>query len=340
MNEFQKFSVGEQLRASRLNEMVDYSRAPYAAVPSYGGHIFGSQHANGSSNNRLEPVILVYATEDFSIQVSDAGTVDDVASGLCDFVRLSRPLNVYENVTGRAFQVHDVLASLSNSASKSAGDIFYAVWNHDSKRWEALSASGIRLQAAHVVRCLGKGWHEIELCEWDGRPDQAAIDSASDSESCDGDLEAQAFSHCDMQCDSEPCDNIEDGAVPMDRCLQIGEQIHYPIYAHTCRQLPMRVGGMCKVIRRFGDPEGTISLSDSISGSESADDPWYYDVVDGEWPLQTLQRETWVNCVDELTGECTAIMTQSQRVLFEGYACDPVDGEDCHGIESGSESAS
>jgi hypothetical protein len=256
-------------------------------------------------------------------------------------MRLNRSTGVHEQETlTLEFRSYDVLAGLSGSAYRVLGDIFYVAFNEDTKRWEVIGGAGIRLQAAHVVRCLGKGWHEIELCEWDGRPDQAAIDSASDSESCDGDLEGQLYSHCDMQCDAEPCGNIDDGAVPMDRCLQIGEQIHYPIYAHTCRQLPMRVGGMCKVIRRFGDPEGTISLSDSISGSESADDPWYYDVVDGEWAIQQLTFETWEKCVNELTGECEAIRTSHYRVLVEGYSCDQVDDEDCHGISSGSESAS
>mgnify|MGYP003648107467 CR=1 FL=1 len=94
---------------------------------------------------------LVVAKEDFTkdVQETDIYAIfDPHYSGKCMMMRLNSsgaaPTGLYEEeVYSREFRVWDPMALLTDASSKSSGDMFYAIYNKDSKRWEVLQVAAV-----------------------------------------------------------------------------------------------------------------------------------------------------------------------------------------------------
>jgi hypothetical protein len=125
------------------------------------------QMGNQSANMRAPQMKLVVAFEDFIIRETPtdiAGAVDDVPSGLVREVRLGRKSSTHqEDTSSSKFMAYDVIGglkgrfcntgsgSVSESSSESAPpdfaskvqcDVFYVLFNPESKRWEVLEGGG------------------------------------------------------------------------------------------------------------------------------------------------------------------------------------------------------
>jgi hypothetical protein len=168
-----RWTRGEPLTASRLNDMRGESVRPRRDISiGNGSSLVNETLGNQSANMRRPFIKCVTAVEDFEIQAYPTdlnGVFDDVPSGLVSEVRLSRSTGIHGIDTASPFRAWDVLGGLngvfctdasdsasgstSSSASASvsdetslttkvACDVFYVIYNEDSKRWEVLSGTG------------------------------------------------------------------------------------------------------------------------------------------------------------------------------------------------------
>ena len=311
MKDFPRFNIGDPISAEKMNSLVDYAGVASSHVPQVPGTFFGSQRANATTEYNAPQPILVYATEDFATQTTDHSIADDCPSGLCQFVRLTRSTNTHDNVVGgRPFYVHDPVAGIMVTSSKATGDVFHAIWNRDCKRWEVINAtSSLRLITAVILSCLGDGWHEVELTDWNSQPDTAVASSSVSTSGSD-------TSGCDVcvyvdNTDSS-CETITDVFIDRDVGVPTGEVV----YAHTTHLMPMLVGGMIKMLKR-----APMAASASASASDDIITDRLYDVVDGVWPLLALPFPQFECCVDPVTGATTVEVVACSRVVVEGYEC-------------------
>lgn len=170
-----KWNPGDPISAARLNEAnAESVRSRRDITLGDGSSMVNESMGNQSSIPRSQFVKLVVAVEDFAIQevpTDVKGGVDDVPSGLVKEVRLNRKSSIHsKDEASRPFRVYDVIGGLSgnlcvtdsNSASASTSesaspvdskltcDVFYVMFNHDSKRWEVLEGGG-GIQLYHGV---------------------------------------------------------------------------------------------------------------------------------------------------------------------------------------------
>lgn len=160
MNEAERFQPGELLAASRLNDVIDFSRGQYAQVPGNDFDVFNGQNANGRAQKRFERIMLVRAREDFEIRITNCVGEDDVPAGRVDMPRIIPQVNAYEVPESlRPDWVYDPVAGLSGGPTKSEGDYFHVVFNEDSGRWEVVGVGGgestITFQPFELVPGIG-----------------------------------------------------------------------------------------------------------------------------------------------------------------------------------------
>ena len=174
-----RWTPSDPITAERLNvSQAEASRPRRDIVLGNGSSMVNEQLGNQSANMRAPLVKLVVALEDFAIPETPTdvpGMVDDVPSGLVREVRLDRKSSTHANsesersflaydvTTGLTGTICDAPASTSASASGSASgstssaaadskvqcDVFYVMFNLDSKRWEVLAAGGGGVQLCH-----------------------------------------------------------------------------------------------------------------------------------------------------------------------------------------------
>jgi hypothetical protein len=162
---------GDPITAAQLNTgNVEASRPRRAIALGSGSSLVNETLGNQSVSAKVPLIRLVVATEDFAIQETPTdlnGFVDDVPSGLVREVRLNRRSGTHvKDDASKPFRAYDVTAGLtgvfcdmgSDSASASASasgsesgpatsgkafcDVFYVMFNQDSKRWEVMAAGG------------------------------------------------------------------------------------------------------------------------------------------------------------------------------------------------------
>lgn len=335
MNEPERFQPGELLAASRLNDALDYSRGQYAQVPGVDFEVFGGSNANGRAQKRFERIMLVRAREDFEVRITNCSVEDDIPAGRVDMPRIIPQVNAYEVPTSiRPDWVYDPVAGLSGLPTKREGDYFHVVFNEDSGRWEVLSSPSAETFEAIVGQCLGDGWHEVYIVEWNGRPGDSTSGSASVSDETVDDCDlcgqvAQAgsgsFSGSASASDADTSITCDSMTLTIDRTT--GTPTGETVYAHTTRLLPMKTGGLIKIRKRIRS-----SASDSASTSESVSDDVIldrlYDVVDGVWPVVTMPFPEYECCVDPVTEERTIRLVGCTQVIVEGYSC-PAGTDEC-----------
>lgn len=331
MNEPERTQPGDPIAASRFNDALDYARGQYAQVPGTDFDVFGGQNANGRTQKRFERVMLVRAREDFEVRVTNCAVPDDIPAGRVDLPRIIPQVNAYEVQTSiRPDWVYDPVAGLGGGPTKREGDFFHVVFNEDSGRWEVLSAPSGETLEAIVGMCLGDGWYEVYIVDWNGSPAgsfESVSSSVSDEDDCDlcsqipGASESLSVSDSALGSGSDEdneltCDSTE---IVIERST--GTLTGETVYAHTTRLLPMLVGGLIKIRKRSAG-----SASDSASTSASVSDDMIsdrlYDVVDGVWPIVTLPFPEYACCVDPVTGRRAVRMVRCTQVIVEGYSCD------------------
>ena len=140
---------GDPISASRLNGTNAEAGRPRRQSSTGTGSSMVNETMGNQSHAAYEAgTRLVIAKEDFGpldVSTDIYGVNDPQYSGKCMMMRLvsdgDEPTSqgLYEEeVLSQEFRVWDPIALLSSTASKSEGDIFYTVYNKDSKRWEVL----------------------------------------------------------------------------------------------------------------------------------------------------------------------------------------------------------
>jgi hypothetical protein len=326
---------GDPLTADRLNvEQAESMRSRRDIALTNGSSLVNESLGNQSVNMRKSFMRLAVAIEDFAIpdeKTDLAEALDDVPSGLCQWFRLNRKSgNHVEDTLSTPFTVYDVLGGLNDQVQKVAGEFFYVVYNEDSKRWEILQSAGIKLKYGIVGECLGDGWYEVELSDWDEQPPIPGSESASASASTSVSASA-SDDPCDLcllldMTEAADCESVE--AVEVSRTA--GNGTGQIVYAHTAETIPLKGGSLVKMIKRAAADAASDSVSASLSSSLSAstslsasDDPIsnrLYDVVNSEKPLLSLPFPNY-ECCELPDGSKIFQQISCTRVIVEGVSC-------------------
>ena len=330
---------GDPLTADRLNvEQAESLRSRRDIALTNGSSMVNETLGNQSANMRRSFTRLAVAIEDFALQsvkTDLAEALDDVPSGLCQWFRLNKKSGVHEEDTlSTPFRAYDVLGGLNDQVQKVAGEFFYCVYNEDSKRWEILQSAGMKLKYGIVGDCLGEGWYEVELSDWDEQPPTAGSGSASSSVSA-----SASDDPCDL-CVSVDA-TIESGCESVDAVdvtRNAGTGTGEIVYAHTAETIPLKGGSLVKMIKRAA-PEAasdSSSASSSLSASDDTISNRLYDVVNSEKPLLSLPFPDY-ECCTLPDGSSLFKMISCTRVIVEGVTC-AGDTDPCPSSDSVSES--
>jgi hypothetical protein len=320
---------GDPLTADRLNvEQAESLRSRRDIALTNGSSMVNETLGNQSANMRRSFTRLAVATEDFQTQPEKtdlAEAQDDVPSGMCQWFRLNKKSGVHEEDTlSTPFRAYDVLGGLNDQIQKVAGEFFYVIFNEDSKRWEILQSAGLKLKYGIVGDCLGDGWYEVELSDWDEQPPIAGSESASASTSVSASASDDPCDLClllDMTEGAE-CESVEEVEVTRNAGNGTGQIV----YAHTAETIPLKTGGLVKMIKRAAADAASASLSSSLSASSSlsvSDDPIsnrLYDIVDSQKPLLSLPFPNY-ECCELPDGSKIFQQISCTRVIVEGVSC-------------------
>lgn len=331
------WTPGDEITAERLNIGQQESlRARRQISLGDGSSMVNEIMGNQSVNLRKRLIRLAIAIEDFSppgTRTDLADGIDDVPSGLCKWYRLDRKSgNHVEDTLSSSFLCYDVIGGLNNGVLKSQDEIFYVIYNEDSKRFEILQAADIKLSYGIIQTCLGDGWYEVELSDWNETPLTAASDSLSLSNSSSASSSvSDTYEPCDVCAieadevaigETAACDSIQ--TVTISR--NVGNGTGEIVYAHTASLMPLLQGGHVKMLKR--SPESSASNSNSSSGSASvsssvSDDMLtdrLYDVVDAAKPLISLPFPKY-ECCELPDGSKEVRLIACNRAIVEGFAC-------------------
>jgi hypothetical protein len=332
-----RWTPGDPLTAQRLNQTVFESAIPRREVVlGNGSSLVNESLGNQTANMRTSRIKLVAAVEDFQIQTESTDlndVIDDVPSGLVREVRLNRKTGLHSKETMSGdFRAWDVMSGLTgalcDSVSTSSSDsqeevaneivtcdVFYVIFNEDSKRWEVLSFAGSSLNVIHgiIKRIIGKGYYEVYISTWNGITPACDFTSGSDSgDKCDicdilG-LESDSGSDdCEIDLELPEPDNQT-------------EQTDVIVLAYDSGSIfvPLRVGTDC-LMMYLGDRnlENSTSTSGSASGSGSdvSSTERVYQIIRGHQEHLILYRERWECCngLDTLVGRTP--------IIFPGIEC-------------------
>jgi hypothetical protein len=334
-----KWTPTDPITAERLNtSQAEASRSRRDIFLGDGSSMVNEQLGNQSANMRRPQIKLVVALENFGIPETPtdiAGAVDDVPSGLVREVRLGRITAAHQDDTssvkflaydpaawlsGKLCQANSNSASLSTSesgvpevATKSECDVFHVVYNVDSKRWEALGGAvgSVKIVYGAVKTCLGEGWYEVDLTDWSEQPpvgsDSSSMSSSVSDDPCDLCPTAEEF-------ELDGCENLQEVEVERSAGSPTGETV----YAHTAETIPLKIGGLVKMIKRVATVDsGSQSVSQSVSDDPITD---LYDIVDSQKPLISLPFPQY-ECCEYPNGTKEVKMVQCNRAIVAGIIC-------------------
>lgn len=319
---------GEPITASRLNVGQQESlRARRQITVGAGSSMVNELMGNQANVVPKKLIRLAIAIEDFV----DAGTqtdlatgIDDVPSGLCKWYRLDRKSgNHVEDTLSSTFLCYDVIGGLNNGVLRVKDEIFYVIYNEDSKRLEILQSVSFRLTYGIARTCLGDGWYEVEISDWNETPftgsSSASVSSSVSDDPCD-----LCVIEPDEEFvgDTEACDTIEEVSVSRSTGAGTGQIV----YGHTAETIPLKIGGMVKMLKRSAADYSSSSASESQSSSSSisvSDDiiiDRLYDIVDATKPLLSLPFPHY-ECCEMPDGSRQVKMTRCDRAIVEGVKC-------------------
>ncbi len=340
---------GDPISATRLNSMVVEATRSRAQVSlGNGSSLINESLGNQSANMRRPMIKLVTATENFAIQTSPtdlASSNDDVPSGLVREVRLNRGTGIHlPEYTAIAFRAWDVMSGLTDafcdsvSASNSDStdpvaneiaecDVFYVIYNEDSKRWEVLSFAGSSLNIIHglVHRVIGKGYYEVKISTWSGiTPDCDAISNSTGNTGSDEDpcsvcsilnLESHSGSSFD-ECE-------EDLEVPKPDNQTTETEVIVLAFDAQSIYVPLKVDTDCLMVY-IGDR----NLENSISGSDSTERERVYQIIRGYQEHIVEYKDEYQCC--PTTGAWTLI--KRTAVIFAGVSCPVQICDECESV--------
>ena len=346
------WSPGDPLSASRLNLMVTESVKARTQV-SYGNgsSLVNETLGNQSANMRRPMIKLVTATENFEIQPSSTDLVtvtDDVPSGMVKEVRLNRGTGIHApDFYSAPFRAWDVMSGLTDAFCESAStsdstdpvandiaecDVFYVIYNEDSKRWEVLSFAGSSLNIIHgiVHRVIGKGYYEVKISTWSGEtPDCDPISNSTGNSGSDEDpcsicsilgLEEQIGSSF-QECDDALVVPLPDAQTTETSVIVLAydpQSVHVPL--KTLTDCLMVYIGDRNIENSGSDRNIENSGSDrniENSGSDSTERERVYQIVRGYQEHIVQYKDEYECC--PTTGVWTLI--KRTAVIFAGVSC-------------------
>lgn len=140
------WNPGDPLSAGRLNATNAQAMQSRRAVVHGPGQSMVGDNFGPQAAHHLKPnTVLCVATEDFKANIitDNYQAVDVVPSGKCLTLRFSKTYGDYrEEQKFQEFRVWDPLAEYGGSEMKAEGDVFYAAYNKDSGRLEAIGGGG------------------------------------------------------------------------------------------------------------------------------------------------------------------------------------------------------
>lgn len=312
MNRPERWQVGEPLSARKLNETRRESTlARNSSVTGPGSAIVGDNFGMHAQHHQKPSVLLVEAQEEFSKGgfTDNYQTIDYIYSGWCLLYRFDKTTGDYKKetgYTGAMIRVWDVFGK------REKGDIFYAVYNKDSQRLEAIPGSDLKIQEGLCLGCVGNGWYEIELADFPfecGKAEETDCSGSGSSES--NDSESSAGDTCDLcNAGSESgSDATEESASDSD-CLTVTEftvekvrpiprEPQEVVCAHDARTLPIKIGGHVRML-----PIGA-----------GCDGQRLYAIVSAEYEMIKVPLPDWECCDGEV------VMTACNYMIVEGKYC-------------------
>lgn len=312
------WTKNELLRAERLNEMIEFSAGnQFLAGAGVTGQT-GTRIGKGMTPTEQNYLLLVQATEDFAIQTTDLGVLDDVPSGEVRIVRLNMTDSVHETSLTEE-RAYDTITGLQGGEAPVQGDYFYVMFNRDSGRWEKIGAAQFGVVHGIARQCLNDGWYLVELATFNEEPQQAS-DFVNMGEECSICETFAPVSGSDMTDEIDACNSVKDIDPDFTKPIPIG----VCVFAHDADGLPLRIGGHVKMVARGA---GMLSASGSVAGSCSDNiQDILYDILSGTRKMIKFPaKEVWTCCPDG-----SVRLTSCTSVIVYGIACDPV-GQECPG---------
>jgi len=303
---------GDPISASRLNDgNAESLRSRRQVSLGTGSSLVNETLGNQSASAHEAGIRLVVATEDFTADVQETdiyAIFDPQYSGKCMMMRLNSsgaaPTGLYEQeVYSKQFRVWDPIALLAGTTSKECGDLFYTVYNKDSKRWEVLTAATTQtLRHAVTLSCSGDGWYIMELADALGSfPPGCNPGSESASASASASNTVDTCDICSiagaLATEANPAADTCTAPPDSGRGTSIGNGTL--VYAFDKRTIPLKIGGMA-TIAWLGDvctPAGSGSVSASSSDCGGATDSTrVYTVLTGEYEIVRIPYEYYECC--------------------------------------------
>ncbi len=304
---------GDPISAARLNDTnTDAARSRRQFSLGSGSSMVNETMGNQSSLAHEPGMRFVTAVEDFAIVNAETDIYalnDPQYHGLCKMMRLnSGTTGLYEEeVHSEEFRVWDPIALLTASASKVMGDVFYTVYNKDSKRWEVLSAASSSLRPVRAITraCITDGWYYMELTDEPVDCPSASVSASDSVNECDI-CSITAFN--DSESGFTQCDNIPESG----RLTPEGNGIF--VNARDLRTVPLKIGGT--VLIQWTGETCISSASASASASDDLLDRVYY-VLTGEYEIIRIPHQVWECC--PITN--TIKMVECWSYITEGAVC-------------------
>jgi hypothetical protein len=164
-------------------------------------------------------------------------------------------------------------------------------------RWHGRPQTEEGLIEGLVTACIGRGWYEVELAEWQAEPRVAGQSGSNDP--------------------GDDCNACEQAAIvpdEIDGCITREVTIDYDrpdglgvlVYAHDARRIPLRVGGHVRMLKTHINSEGEQ----------------LYAVVSGEYRLLAIADPDYECCDGQV------VQTGCKFYLVEGVEC-PISQTDC-----------
>lgn len=341
------FRPGQAVTAARLNGVRNEAvRNRRASVAGPGSSFVGECRFPSQSSHMMKPQVqLVQAVEDFAPgHTTDTYSPDDVPAGKCLLMRVGPDSSgyLYQLESGmEPFKVWDVMSSINGTPAKQKGESFYAIWNSDSCRMEAVSAGGQGPVLRHglVSECLGMGWYRVELmdCIQYEPPDCEKYDpfveqsggsgSGAGPETCD-DCDFSTTDQCKGDASGTNFNQFcgsGDVVFPLrprkdSSCFPLVGNGEF-VYALDKRTVPLKIDGMVTVAWLGDYCTGTSGWETGCSECESGcaeeqESTKLYVVLNGEYQMVAIPIKEYECCDDG-----TVQMVQCTTFVVEGSVC-------------------
>lgn len=301
---------GDPLSAGRLNALNRQAmQSRKAAVTGPGPAMVGDKFGLHAAHHVKPDVILCVAKEDFKANslTDNYRAIDKVPSGECLLLRFSATDGDYQEESGfKKFRVWDPLSIYGRNAQRvdpdnpysdpvsvKEGDVFYAAHNRHTNRIEVLSfsSSAIKVEEGLNYACIGDGWYEIELAEFNKTPPESYSGYDGMVTTCDPCSIINANQNV-----AENCESITAYDPPRTRPEGTGKLV----FAHDTRNLVIKDRGHVRMLPIHKNPD---------TGEQ------YYAIISAEYEMLKVPIKDWECC------DGVVVQTACDFLLIEGTLC-------------------